>query len=179
MTTVVLASPIEAVPSLMAAIGAAIATAGIAIRSVDLDPRCSNDAVQEQGFKAALAGVSGPVILGGFSLGGRIAARLCAELSPVALLCFGYPFHAPRRPSARHGLEALSRVRVPTLIVQGTRDSHGSEADVRGYSLPDAAQVVWLRDGNHRFVPRERSGYTHDQHIAAAGAAAITFIRGR
>jgi predicted alpha/beta-hydrolase family hydrolase len=160
----------------MSAISRAIELAGHSIVAVGLDSRETDDAVHEQRFRAALASVSGPVIIGGFSLGGRIAAKLCAELEPLALLGFGYPFHAPGRPRVRHGLDVLSRVRVPTRIIQGTRDSHGSEADVRGYTLPDSVELVWLRDGNHRFVPRGRSGLTYDQHVEAATAAAISFI---
>ncbi|KIG17444.1 putative hydrolase of the alpha/beta-hydrolase fold protein [Enhygromyxa salina] len=179
MTTIVLGCPAAPLPSSMAVIIAAIERAGITARVAALDPTSTDDAAHEQRYRVALAGVQGPVILGGFSLGGRIAARLCPELAPQALLCLGYPFHVRGQPRARHGLEALGRVRVPTLIIQGTRDPHGSEADVCGYALPDTVQLAWLQDGNHHFVPRERSGHTHAQHLAAAGAAAIAFIQAR
>jgi uncharacterized protein len=179
---IVLAGPDEQPGATLDAIAAVIEAAGIPIVLVKLDPRVTDDAVHEQRYRAALGRASepvGPVIIGGFSLGGRIAARLCPELAPRGLLCFGYPFHAAKLERARHGLEALSGVSVPTVIIQGTRDPHGSEARVRGYALPDTVALVWLRDGNHRFVPRERSGLTRAGHIDAAAAAAISFIRDR
>lgn len=179
MATVVLASP----DSWIAQIAGAIAGAGVPVVVVSLDPRVTDDATHELQYRAALACVRGPVIMGGFSLGGRIAARRSSQLAArqelLGLLCFGYPFHAAKLPSARHGLDALSRVRVPTRIMQGTRDPHGNQAEVRGYALPESVELVWLRDANHRFAPRERSGLCHDAHIQAAAAAAISFIRER
>jgi len=180
VTTVVLGSPDHDGPAdLLAAIAAPIQAAGVPVIVVRLDPNATNDAAHEAPYRAALTHVRGPVIIGGFSLGARIAAKLCPELAPLALLCLGYPFHQAKRPSAGHGLEALAAVEVPTCIIQGTRDPHGSEAEVRGYALPDAVELVWLRDGNHRFVPRARSGLRQAEHIQAAAAAALAFIRGR
>lgn len=179
MTTVVLGRPGDRSSGngdLMGVIARAIARAGVSVLVVDLDPKVTDDGAHELKYRAALGRASGPAIMGGFSLGGRIAARLCPELAPLGLLCFGYPFHAAGQPRARHGLEVLSRVRVPTRIIQGTRDLYGSEADVRGYTLRGSVEMVWLRDGNHHFVPRERSGLTYDQHVEAAVAATISFI---
>ena len=117
----------------------------------------------------ALANVAGRPIIGGFSLGARIAARLCQDVAPLGLLCFGFPF--------RTGLESLSRVQVPTRIIQGARDNYGTQAHVRGYQLPDSVEMVWVPDGNHRFRPRKRSGLTAEENIAAVTDSAISFIQ--
>lgn len=166
--------------ALMGTIARGLSAAGLSVVTVELDAsRDQDDEAHRARFRDALEGVAGPRILGGFSLGGRIAATLCRELAPLALLCFGYPFHAAGDPSRRHGLDALLAAHVPARIVQGTRDNHGSEAEVRGYRLPDSIELVWLRDGNHRFVPRERSGLTQAAHVERAVASAISFARSR
>ena len=164
---------------LMAALAAGIEAGGLPVARVELDARAEDDDEHEARFRQALAAVSAPPIIGGFSLGARIAARICPDVAPLALLCFAYPFHAPGDPARRTGLEALSRVRAPVRIIQGTRDPHGTEADVRGYRLPETVELVWLADGNHRFVPRSRSGLTHAAHVEAAVASALELIRRR
>lgn len=163
----------------MLEITSAMAAAGVAVTRVPLDLG-HDDGEHERRLRAAL---EPPVVVGGFSVGARIAVRLWpelgTELEPAGLLLFGFPFHRARDATARHGLEALRKVQAPTLVVQGTRDRHGSEADVRGYGLPPSVEVLWLRDGNHRFAPRQRSGLTHEAHIEAAVAAALAFLRAR
>jgi len=180
MTTtsqVVLFGPDE--DPLMREIALAIERSGFSVLVVGLDPTEADGAAHEARCRSALVDVPEGSIIGGFSLGARIAARLSPEIAPGGLLCFGYPFHVAKEPMRRHGLDALSHVPCPTCIVQGTRDSHGTETEVRGYRLPASVEMVWLRDGNHRFVPRKRSGVTQADHIDAAAAAAIAFIRSR
>jgi len=161
---------------LMGAITAAFAKAGLPMTRVSLDATTTSDEAHEARFLAALEACGeGRKVIGGFSLGARIAAQLCNRASVLGLLCVGYPFHAARAPSDRHGLDALSRVACPTRIIQGTRDNHGSLAEVKGYTLPDTVELVWLEDGNHRLAPRERSAHTLEQHVDAAAASAMSF----
>jgi len=164
---------------LVRSVAAEVDTGGVPVAVVDLDPRGDDDAAHETNLRARAASLGGSCVLGGFSLGARIAAQLCPELAPHGLLCLGYPFHHARQPEHRHGLEALLRVRTPTLVIQGTRDVHGTEAEVRGYRLPEHVELLWLPDGNHRFVPRVRSGLSERQHIEAAASAAVSFMAGR
>ncbi len=175
LATVVLGSPAN--DPLMDAIVRRIEAAGILVAAVALDLRIDDDAIHRARFRETLADVAGSPILGGFSLGARIAATLCAEVTPRALLAFGYPFHAANDCETCHGLPALCAVNVPTRIIQGTRDPHGTEAEIRTYALPDCIQMRWLPDGNHRYRPRQRSGFTHEDHIATAADCAISFVR--
>lgn len=180
MATLVFGGP-EGDP-LVRAISHAMKAAGVPHVVVDLDARETDDEAHERRFQIALRDlgeIPGGPVLGGFSLGGRIAARLCPRTEIRGLLCLGFPFHRAGAPKERRGLETLSLVTVPTRIIQGTRDNHGTEAEVRGYRLPATAEMVWLQDGNHRFVPRERSGFTEEDHLAAAMAAATSFVQGR
>jgi predicted alpha/beta-hydrolase family hydrolase len=126
----------------------------------------------------ARAGGARALVLGGFSRGARIAAAAVPAFQARALLCFGYPFHVHGRPQEQPGLRTLRAVRVPTLIIQGTRDAHGSESEVRGYgALPTGVRMHWLQDGNHRFVPPARSTWTRKELLRSAADASLRFLR--
>src|SRR5215510_9896386 len=63
-----------------------------------------------------------PVLAGGKSLGGRLASMCVADGMPAAWLVFsGFPLHPPVNPD-RLRAEHLSRIEVPMLFLQGTRD---------------------------------------------------------
>jgi predicted alpha/beta-hydrolase family hydrolase len=69
-----------------------------------------------------------PLIVGGRSLGGRVACRTADATGAVAVLCLAFPLRPPRRsggsePPSR--LPELDDVPVPTLVVQGERDPFG------------------------------------------------------
>jgi uncharacterized protein len=72
-----------------------------------------------------LAGL--PLVLGGRSLGARVACRTSVELEAAAVLCLAFPLQPPRRSGkpAQSRLPELDAVRVPTLVVQGERDPFG------------------------------------------------------
>ena len=68
-----------------------------------------------------------PLIVGGRSMGARVACRTADVTGAVAVLCLAFPLEPPRRkgkpPQSR--LEELDAVPVPTLVVQGERDRFG------------------------------------------------------
>ena len=68
-----------------------------------------------------------PFISGGRSAGARVACRTAAEVGAVAVLCFAFPVHPPGRGDdpTKSRLPELDAVSVPTLVVQGERDSFG------------------------------------------------------
>jgi uncharacterized protein len=65
-----------------------------------------------------------PLIVGGRSLGARVACRTAAETAAVAVLCVAFPLHPPGKPEKTR-LPELDAVSVPTLVVQGERDPFG------------------------------------------------------
>jgi predicted alpha/beta-hydrolase family hydrolase len=65
-----------------------------------------------------------PFVVGGRSLGGRVACRTVAATGAVGVLCLAFPLQPPRR-SAESRLPELDAVPVPTLVVQGERDPFG------------------------------------------------------
>jgi predicted alpha/beta-hydrolase family hydrolase len=67
------------------------------------------------------------LIVGGRSLGARVACRTVEATRAVAVLCLAFPLEPPRRagkpPQSR--LPELEAVTLPTLVVQGGRDPFG------------------------------------------------------
>jgi predicted alpha/beta-hydrolase family hydrolase len=69
-------------------------------------------------------GLDVPLIVGGRSLGARVACRTAGELGAKAVLCLAFPVHPPGKPE-KSRLAELDAVTVPTLVVQGERDPFG------------------------------------------------------
>ena len=114
------------------------------------------------------------LIIGGKSLGGRIASLVADEANVSGLIALGYPFHPPGSPEKTR-TEHLATLRTPTLICQGTRDPFGTVADVAAYELSSSIRLHWLEDGDHGFKPRKASGRTEDQNFDEAVATAAAF----
>jgi hypothetical protein len=117
------------------------------------------------------------LIIGGKSMGGRIASMVADDAGVRGLVCLGYPFHPPGRPEKLR-TEHLAGLQTPTLIVQGTRDPFGNAGEVPDYELSAAIAIHWLEDGDHSFKPRKSSGRTLAQNIEEAVAAIAGFIEG-
>lgn len=118
------------------------------------------------------------LLIGGKSLGGRMASLVAEERGVAGLVCLGYPFHPPGRPD-RPRIEHLQALRVPTLICQGTRDPFGTPEEIAGYHLSPAIQIAWIEDGEHSFRPRQVSGRTWQENLAVAAEAVAAFATAR
>jgi len=68
-----------------------------------------------------------PVIVGGRSLGARVACRTAEAAGAIAVLCLAFPLAPPQRAGKpkQSRLAELEAVNVPTLVVQGERDPFG------------------------------------------------------
>ena len=119
---------------------------------------------------------TGPTIIGGKSLGGRMASKIADEVGAAGLVCLGYPFHPPGKPE-RLRTEHLRDLQTPTLIVQGTRDPFGTESEVGAYQLSPKIRVFWSGDGDHSLKPRVRSGRTETQNLTEAVEEICGFMR--
>lgn len=120
----------------------------------------------------------GRLVIGGKSLGGRIASMLADQAGVRALVCLGYPFHAPGRPATPERLVHMATLATPTLIVQGERDTLGAPAEVAGYTLSPAIDIAWMIDGDHSLKPRKASGRSEADNLADAIAAVVAFAGG-
>lgn len=136
-------------------------------------PSPANKLIAE--YLGAIASVekSGKLIIGGKSMGGRMASMIAQKEFDVGkiagLLCLGYPFHPPGSPDKLR-TDHLTPLTVPTLICQGERDPFGTRDEVAGYPLSASTEVLWLADGDHDLKPRKASGFSHGDHIATVAA---------
>jgi len=115
------------------------------------------------------------LVIGGKSLGGRIASLIADEAQVAGLVCLGYPFHPVGRP-AQTRIEHLRSIKTPTLILQGSRDPFGSRDEVTSYPLAASVHIHWLEDGKHGFKPRKASGRTEAEHWQEAKAIILDFV---
>jgi predicted alpha/beta-hydrolase family hydrolase len=116
------------------------------------------------------------LVIGGKSMGGRIASLVADEAGVAGLVCLGYPFHPVGKPDKLR-VEHLKAIKTPTLIVQGERDTFGNREEVAGYKLSKAVRIVRLKDGDHSFTPRKSSGRTEQQNWEAAVEQIEAFVR--
>lgn len=123
----------------------------------------------------AEVGPASDVVIGGKSMGGRVASMVADREKVAGVLCLGYPFHPPGKPE-RLRTAHLQTIRTPTLIVQGTRDRFGTEKEVTTYPLSGAIELAWVEDGDHSLKPRKKSGRTLEQNLDEAARAAVDFI---
>jgi uncharacterized protein len=85
-----------------------------------------------------------PLLVGGRSLGARVACRTAEATGAVGVLCLAFPLQPPRRAAApaQSRLSELDEVTVPTLVVQGASDPFGTPP-------PSANRMVVQVPGNH------------------------------
>jgi predicted alpha/beta-hydrolase family hydrolase len=127
-------------------------------------------------YRAVLAEVGGRPVIGGRSMGGRVASMVADDAGVAGLVCLSYPWHPPAKPDQPR-IAHLEHLATPTLIVQGTRDPFGSPAEVGTYPLSSAIDILWLEDGDHDLTPRKSvSGFTAAQHLDTAADAVAAFV---
>ncbi len=111
------------------------------------------------------------LFVGGKSMGGRVASLLAAQpeldLPIKGVICFGFPFHPPKKVESYRG-EHLQTMRTPTLILQGERDTFGSIEEVKNYQLSSLVDCHFLPDGDHSLKPRKKSGFSFQENLTEA-----------
>jgi uncharacterized protein len=128
-------------------------------------------------YETAIADLAanGTLVIGGKSMGGRIASMIADRLYSAGringLLCLGYPFHPIGQPDKLR-TQHLAGLVTPTLICQGTRDQFGTRDEVSSYTLSKKIELLWLEDGDHGLKPRKKiSGFTAADHLASMAGA--------
>jgi hypothetical protein len=135
-------------------------------------------------YRAAAAGAamglrSGQqLIIGGKSMGGRVASLVADELYErriaSALVVLGYPLHPSGKPD-RLRIAHLERLQCPALMIQGERDPFGTRAEIEALRLPATIRWHWAGDGDHDLGPRGGPGITRRGNLVAAADAVAAF----
>ena len=93
----------------------------------------------------------GRLFVGGRSAGARVACRTAVAVGAVGVVCLAFPLHLPGRPEKSRAPELLS-AGVPRLVLQGSRDTFGTPAEIRAAvgEGPDV-ELVELPGADHGF----------------------------
>lgn len=111
------------------------------------------------------------LVVGGKSMGGRIASQVVAERKeqPLAfdvsgLVFLGYPLHPPGNPSKLR-VEHLEHIQKPMLFVQGTRDALGTPEEIQPFvkGLRPPAEIYPIEGGDHSFKAPKKFGVPQEQ----------------
>jgi uncharacterized protein len=105
----------------------------------------------------------GPLLFGGRSAGARVACRTAPEFGVAGVVCLAFPLHLPGRPEKSRASELLSPT-VPRLVLQGTKDTFGSAAEIRAVAGGDpGVVVVELPGADHGFRVSKSASFSPAQ----------------
>jgi hypothetical protein len=124
-----------------------------------------------------------PLLAGGKSMGGRMTSRAAAAeplIGVRGLVFVGFPLHPAGRPGVTRA-EHLSRVTVPMLFLQGTRDTLADLTLLEPIvgRLGSRATMRVIADADHGFHVLKRSGRTDDEVLDELAAAIAGWREGR
>ena len=126
----------------------------------------------DTGLKAAAARLRShaPLIVGGRSAGARSAARCATDLDAAGCLALAFPLHPPGRPEKTR-LDELVGSGVPTLVVQGEKDTFGGPDE-----FPGDTDMCVIPGGDHGFAIPKRGPVTEEEAMAILVEAALEWI---
>lgn len=103
---------------------------------------------------------AGRLFVGGRSAGARVACRTARAVDAVGVVCLAFPLHLPGRPEKSRAAELLS-AGVPRLVLQGSRDTFGTPAEIREVmgSAP-GIRLVELPGADHGFRVAKAATFT-------------------
>ncbi len=114
-----------------------------------------------------------PLVIGGRSAGARSACRVAKAMGALGCLALAFPLHPPGRPESSR-LAELVEVGLPTLVVQGERDSFG-----RPDEFPTATELVAIPDADHGFAVPRRAALDAEQTLALVVEAVVEWVTTR
>jgi uncharacterized protein len=111
-----------------------------------------------------------PLVVGGRSAGARSAARCARQLGASGCLALAFPLHPPGRPE-KSRLDELHGARVPTLVIQGERDSFG-----RPEEFPTDLDLAVVPGADHGFKVPARGEVTEADAMGIIVESALEWI---
>lgn len=148
--------------------------------------------VLEQTWRAVLDGVAptlasgGRLVVGGKSMGGRIASQVLASRPQTdawervsGLVLLGYPLHPPGRPDQPR-IKHLPDIKVPVLVVQGARDTFGTPEEIEPVFrvIPTRVDFEFIERGDHSFAVPKSTGRTERQVLDAVCERVASWVVG-
>src|SRR5438034_9630028 len=123
-----------------------------------------------------------PLLAGGKSMGGRMTSQAAAErlLDGVrGLVFFAFPLHPPNRPGTKRA-DHLAKVTVPTLFLQGTRDTLADLKLLRPIctKLGARATLHIIETADHSFHVLKSSGRTDADVLQELAETTVSWAKG-
>lgn len=136
--------------------------------------------VLEATWRAAIEGAREAgtrLVVGGRSMGGRIASQVVAQGVAVdALALFAYPLHAPGKPEQLRDAH-LPSITAPVLFCSGTNDAFASPNELRAAAQKARHSTVHLLEAaDHGFAVPKASGRTRQDVWAEAVGAMLRWL---
>jgi predicted alpha/beta-hydrolase family hydrolase len=115
------------------------------------------------------------LIIGGKSMGGRVASYIAGDISQVNGLVFlGYPLHPPGKPDQLRD-QHLYELKVPMLFVSGTKDTFAERKLLEQVvqKIGTTATLAWIDGGDHSLRRKKNDS----QSLQIAADAIMTWLR--
>jgi len=130
----------------------------------------------DDGLRAAAKALRArsPLVVGGRSAGARSAVRCAADLGAVGALALAFPLHPPGKPE-RSRLPELEGAGVPTLVVQGERDTMGRPEEFPD-PLPEYVELAVVPAADHGFAMPRRADLTEDEAMGMLVEATLEWL---
>jgi hypothetical protein len=119
------------------------------------------------------------LVLGGRSMGGRIASMTASEGTPaLGLVLLGYPLHPPGKPDQLR-VQHFAHLAMPVLFASGTRDAFGTPAELKRHAKKIKGPVTWcwVDTGDHSFRPLKSSGITVSSALDDVANHVVAFVK--
>jgi predicted alpha/beta-hydrolase family hydrolase len=120
-----------------------------------------------------------PLLAGGKSMGGRMTSQAAAErpLDGVrGLVFFGFPLHPPKLPGTKRA-EHLTKVTVPMLFLQGTRDELADLKLLRPVCAKLRARATFhiIETADHSFHVLKSSGKSDSEVLRELAETTVSW----
>lgn len=139
----------------------------VAGRRIASSPRILDEALED--MVGALR-TKGPLVLGGRSAGARSACRVASRVGAAGVVALAFPLHPPGRPGSSR-LEELEHTGLPTLVVQGERDTFG-----RPEEFPEDLELTVVPGADHAMKALKRGHVDQDVVLALVVEAVLEFL---
>ena len=111
-----------------------------------------------------------PLVVGGRSAGARSAARCARRMGASAYLALAFPLHPPGKPE-KSRLAELEGVGVPTLIIQGERDTFGTPEE-----FPERFDMTVVPGADHGFKVPKSGPVSQDDALMIIVEATLEWV---
>jgi predicted alpha/beta-hydrolase family hydrolase len=110
------------------------------------------------------------LVLGGRSAGARSACRIARRAGARGVLALSFPLHPPGRPE-KSRLSELEGAGVPTLVIQGARDTFGTPEE-----FPDDVDLAVVPEADHSMKVLKSAPVSQSEALAVVLEATLEWV---